>query len=126
MTENPELAAFASTMKADLMAFLKSDILPAIDTAAKAAVASASPAAAVVADPVIDIIDSYIAQLLGNAAPAVTADTSPASRLEAVEKHVAALTVATGHGTTAAMPNIKAAAAVLPDPEEASATQKTA
>jgi hypothetical protein len=103
-------------------------VAPLIDTAAKAAVQAASPIAAVVADPLIDAIDSYIVGLLDGPAamPAVTAPTDTASQIQQLQQHVAALTVATGHGTSAAMPIIKQAAVAVkavpvPVPDEKAA-----
>jgi len=96
---------------------LLASLLPTIEAAAKSAVASVSPIAAVVADPLIDTIDSYIAGLLGNPVPAVTAPTDPASQITALQKHVAALTVATGHATSQSMTTAKVAVTGLPTHE---------
>jgi hypothetical protein len=110
-----ELDTLGATLKADLFAFLKSDILPAIDAAAKSAVASINPIVGVVAAPVIDEIDAYIAGLLGAAVPTVTAPVDVPSQITALQKHVAALTVASGHATTQAMVTAKVATAGLPE-----------
>jgi hypothetical protein len=88
-----------------LLRNLARDIAPMVDAAAKAAVADAAPIAAVVADPVIDWIDAYVLSLLGTP-PAPEVTVQPLT-LETVAKHVAALQVATGHGTTAAMVTTK-------------------
>lgn len=102
--------ALSAEMQA-LLAALKADVLPelidAAKTAAVDAVSAAAPAAAIIAVPVIDEIDAYVQSLLGNPVPAVTAPTDPASQIAQLQKHVAALTVATGHGTTAAMATVK-------------------
>lgn len=85
----------------ELLEALGKQIAPMVDAAVKTAVAAASPIAAVVADPVIDAIDAYVIGLLnGTAPPAVTSTEDP---LVALQKHVAALTVASGHASSTAM-----------------------
>lgn len=102
----------------NLLKRLGADLLPIIADAAKAAIATASPVAAVIADPVLDEIDAYVVQMLnpGTAAPAVTAPTDVASQIMSLQKHVAALTVATGHGSSAAMVQNKASPVAVPAP----------
>jgi hypothetical protein len=100
-------------------------LLPQIDAAAKAAVGAINPIAGIVAAPLIDEIDSYISSLLGNGALPVTAPTDPASQIKQLQQHVAALTVTTGHGTSAAMPINKAAAVVTPAPTAAEPADAT-
>jgi hypothetical protein len=90
---------------------LLASLLPTIEAAAKSAVASASPIVAVITDPLIDEIDSYISSLLGAAPPTVTAPVDTASQITALQKHVAALTVATGHATSQTMSTAKVAVA---------------
>jgi hypothetical protein len=97
-----------------LLRNLARDLAPAIENAAKAAVADASPVVAVVADPIIDWIDAYIMGLIGTPVPAST--TVEPLTLETVAKHVAALTVATGHATSSAMPAAKLATQTAPLP----------
>jgi hypothetical protein len=94
-----------SEMK-ELLEALGKQIAPMVDAAVKTAVAAASPVAAVVADPVIDAIDAYVIGLLGGTEPpAVTSTEDP---IVALQKHVAALTVATGHASSTAMTIAKA------------------
>jgi hypothetical protein len=100
----------------ELLEALGKQIAPLVDAAAKSAVAAFSPVAAIVADPIIDAIDAHVIGLLnGGKAPAPTAPMDPESRVQALEKHVAALTVATGHGTSAALPIIKASPVTVAD-----------
>jgi len=101
---------------------LLKQMLPTIEAAAKSAVAAASPLAAIIADPVIDEIDAYVISLLnGGVAPTVTAPTDPASQIAQLQQHVAALTVATGHGTSANMVTAKTAAGAVDAPTTAAA-----
>jgi hypothetical protein len=101
-----------STELQELLATLKADVLPelvtAATTAAQDAVAATLPAAAVVVDPLIDLIDVEVQKLLGVTVTA-TAPTDAASVQSQLVKHVAALTVASGHSTTQAMATAKAA-----------------
>jgi uncharacterized membrane protein len=92
---------------------LLAQLLPTIEAAAKSAVASASPVAALLVTPLIDEVDAYVSGLLG-APVAPTAPTDVASQIVSLQKHVAALTVATGHGTSQAMVTAKVATAALP------------
>ncbi len=108
-------------LKADLVPVLKQavvDALPLVATAAKAAIADANPLAGLLATPVIDEIDSYIAHLMnpGVPAPVVTAPTDTASQIASLQKHVAALTVATGVATSQALATSKAMTQVAPAP----------
>lgn len=99
------------SLKSEIEAMLKgavASLLPAIDSAAKAAVTAASPVAAVFVDPLIDNIDAYVCSLLGAPATVVTAPQDVESRLAAVEKHVAALTVASGAATSQGLATVKA------------------
>jgi hypothetical protein len=108
--------ALSAEMQA-LLAALKADVLPelieAAKTAATDAVEAASPVAAVIAVPVIDEIDAYVQGLLGNPVPVVTAPVDAVSQIKSLQQHVAALTVATGHATSAAMPTAKAIATTV-------------
>lgn len=112
-TPTDEMQTLFTALKADLGLFLKSEVLPAIDAAAKAAVAQVNPIVGVVAAPLIDEIDAYVSGLLGNVMPAVTAPVDTASQITALQKHVAALTVASGHSTTQAMVTAKVATTAL-------------
>src|SRR5271156_3221565 len=90
----------------EMLEALGEQIAPLGDAAVKDAVqAAGGPLVASVADPVIDAVDAYVLQLMGSVVPAnaVAAPTDDASRLTALEKHVAALTVASGHATSSAM-----------------------
>lgn len=89
----------------ELLKKLAADLLPTVDAAVKAAVGIASPVAGVVAAPVIDAVDSWVMKLLGVNPPtiAVPASDEVSDRVTALEQHVAALTVATGHSTSAIM-----------------------
>lgn len=101
-----------SEMK-ELLEALGKQIAPMVDAAVKTAVAAASPVAAVVADPVIDAIDAYVIGLLtGGPPPAVTSTEDP---IVALQKHVAALTVASGHATSTAMRVTKASVPSVAD-----------
>jgi hypothetical protein len=98
----------------ELLEALGEKLAPMVDAAVKDAVAAAGgPLVASVADPVIDAVDAYVTQLLGGAAPTITAPQDPESRVTALEKHVAALTVASGHATSTAMTAVKTAAAPI-------------
>ena len=108
-------------LKTDLVPVLKQavvDALPLVAAAAKTAVSDANPLAGLLATPVIDEIDSYIAHLMspGTTAPVVTAPTDVASQIASLQKHVAALTVATGTATSQALATGKAMASVAPAP----------
>jgi hypothetical protein len=81
-----------------------------VDAAVKSAVAIASPVAGVVAAPLIDAVDSYVQGLLTGVAPPVTSTEDP---IVSLQKHVAALTVASGHATSSAMTATKVASAPL-------------
>jgi len=119
-----------------LLKGLASELAPMIEKAAKDAVAAAGgPVVSVVADPVIDAIDAYVMSLLGTVAPAnaVAAPTDVASRLTSIEKHVAALTVATVGGashlaalknTATAAPNVVKEAPPAAAPDEAPTAQE--
>lgn len=119
-----------------LLKGLAAELGPMIDKAAKDAVAAAGgPVVAAVADPVIDAIDAYVMSLLGTAPPAnsVAAPDDVASRLTSIEKHVAALTVATVGGashlaalksTAAAVPNVVKEAPPAAAPDEAPTAQE--
>lgn len=98
-----------------LLKKLAADILPMIDSAVKTAVGIASPVVGLVASPVIDAVDSYIMRLVGVTPPAnaESASTATDDRVTALEQHVAALTVATGHSTSQVMAINKA---LLPPP----------
>ena|SRR5271154_2168602 len=105
-------------MNAEMQEFLKA-MEGQIDNAVKAAVAAFAPPGVVpVADAVIDAVDAYIIQLQGGTPPATVAPLT----LDVLAKHVAALTVATGHGTSASMPAIKTATVSLA-PAPAPATE---
>jgi hypothetical protein len=122
MALDPNVSAELKALLAAAMADFKNDLLPMIDAAAKSAVSAANPVVGIVAAPVIDAVDSYVTGLLTGTAATITAPTDPASRLDAVEKHVAALTVATGHGTSALLPAVKTqTVAPAPEPEPAAA-----
>jgi len=109
MALSAEMQELVNELKSSLLADLSKDILPIIDSAAKAAVSAASPVAAVFADPIIDEIDAYVAQLLGNAIPTVTAPTDTASQIASLQQHVAALTVSTGAATSSSLTSTKLA-----------------
>lgn len=113
----------------DLAKQLASELTPMLADLAKTAVAveaaKLGPAAALVTaavPPVIDAVDAYILKLLGNTMPAnaTVAPTDAESRLTALETHVAALTVATGNGTSAILGTAKVVAAT-PAPAPAAA-----
>ena len=94
----------------EMLEALAAKMLPMVDAAVKSAVAIASPVAGVVAAPVIDAVDSYVQGLLTGIAPPVTSTEDP---IVSLQKHVAALTVASGHATSSAMVASKVAAAPL-------------
>jgi hypothetical protein len=109
----------------ELLEALGKQIAPMVDAAVKDAVAATGgPLVATVADPVIDAVDSYVMSLMGTTAPAnaVAAPSDPDSRLTALEKHVAALTVASGHASSSAMTATKVAAVKIAPPADASAS----
>lgn len=108
-------------LKTDLVPVLKQavvDALPLVAAAAKSAVSDANPLAGLLAAPVIDEIDSYIAHLMnpGVPAPVVTAPVDVSSQIASLQKHVAALTVASGNATGQALATAKAVASVAPAP----------
>lgn len=105
------------SLKDELLAMLKAELLPVIRDAAQVAVAAAAgsgnPIVAVAAPVVLDTVDTIVNALSGRAAPAGATDapTDVESRLTALENHVAALTIATGHATSAAFAAVKQATA---------------
>jgi hypothetical protein len=104
----------------ELLEALGAKLAPMVDAAVKDAVAVAGgPLVASVADPVIDAVDAYVMALMGTAPPAnaVAAPTDADSRMTALEKHVAALTVASGHASSSAMVATKVAAVKIAPPE---------
>ncbi len=120
------MSADPKALAASLMAELGPAISTAVADAAKIAVAAeaaklgplAAPVVAV-ASPVIDAVDSFVLSLLGSAPPAkaVPAPTDTESRVTALEKHVAALTVVSGAGTSAVLASAKASATPVAIPE---------
>ncbi len=107
MSLSPEMQAVLQELLAGLQ--------PVIEKAAQDAVTAALPAgigvvAALAVPPVFDEIDALVAKMIGNPVPVVTAPTDAASQIASLQAHVAALTVATGHGTTSSMVTAKAAA----------------
>jgi hypothetical protein len=106
------------SLSAEMRAALQeavSALEPIVIKAAQDAVTAALPpgvgaVAALAVTPVVDEIDALVAKLVGNTVPEVTAPTDPASQIASLQAHVAALTVATGHGTTSAMVTQKASA----------------
>lgn len=93
-----EVAALRASFLADVKQLLKDEVVPMVADLAKTAVGAAAPAVAVVADPVIDIVDSFVLNMLGQAAPpnAKPAPSDTQSQINQIAAHVAALTVATG------------------------------
>jgi hypothetical protein len=101
-------------MNAEMMELLKAfeeKLAPMVDAAVKSAVAIAAPAVAPIVAPIIDAVDALVIGMSGGTAPptATPAPTDTDSRLAALEQHVAALTISTGHGGSAAMVANKAA-----------------
>lgn len=97
----------------EMFAAFAAKLMPTIDAAAKAAVAAANPVAGMLAAPAIDAVDVWVLKLLGQDVPAGTppVSTDPQDTLDTLVKHVAALTVATGHATSQAMVTQKTVAA---------------
>lgn len=98
----------------EMLDALGSRLGPMVEAAVTKIAGAGAKATAPVVTPDINMLDHYIQQLNGNAAPVVTADLDVEARLDALEQHVAALTVASGHSTTQAMVTAKVAAAGLP------------
>lgn len=123
-----DVKAMVEALKNELAPMLATAAADAAKLAVAAEVAKLGPAGALVAavaPPVIDAVDSFVMSLLGVAPPAnaTAAPTDAESRLTAVEKHVAALTVVSGAGTSSTLIAAKAAATPvqMPEPEEAKA-----
>jgi hypothetical protein len=121
-----DMKAMLETLKTELGPILAAAAGDAAKIAVAAEVAKLGPVGPVVAaaaPPVIDAVDSFVMSLLGIApAPGSTAaPTDTESRVSALEKHVAALTVVTGSGTSAPLVNAKATATPVAMPEPAAA-----
>jgi hypothetical protein len=106
----------------ELLEALEAKIAPAVEAAVKQAVLVAGgPVVAAVATPVIDAVDAYVQGLITGTTPAVTSTEDP---IVSLQKHVAALTVASGHATSTALAAVKTASAPLAPPKaEADAPQ---
>lgn len=119
-----DVKAMLEALKAELGPMVVVAVGDAAKVAVAAEIAKLGPVGAIVAPvaaPVIDAVDSFVMSLLGVAPPAnaTAAPTDTESRLTAVEKHVAALTVVTGAGTTATLAAAKQAASPVAMPEPA-------